>query len=102
MIYKVDVTERAYADAEDYFEGLALRSRERAERWYRGLIGAFDSLAKLPRRCPIAAESGTFPHEIRELLHGKRPHVHRIIYKIEGEAVVILFVHHASRGELSP
>jgi plasmid stabilization system protein ParE len=43
-----------------------------AVRWYNGLIKKIETLSRHPSHCPLAAENGTFPEDIRELLYGPR------------------------------
>ena len=71
-----------------------------AARWYNGLIKKIGVLRTHPGRCPIAEENDKFPIEIRELLHGRRRNVFRIIFTIRDDTVSILFVHHSARREL--
>jgi plasmid stabilization system protein ParE len=73
-----------------------------AARWYNGLLKKVASLRTHPTRCPIAAENDKFPIEIRELLHGRRRNVFRIIFTIRDDTVSVLFVHHGAQQELEP
>jgi plasmid stabilization system protein ParE len=73
-----------------------------AARWYNGLLKKVASLRTQPTRCPIAPENDKFPIEIRELLHGRRRNVFRIIFTIRDDTVSILFVHHSAQQELEP
>lgn len=79
------------------------RSVEQAGRWWDGILAAIESLAKNPRRCPLARENHQHPYELREHHFGlgSRP-THRILYTIRPDAVVILTVRHASRRDVSP
>jgi plasmid stabilization system protein ParE len=103
VTYRVRISSRALADADETYEWLSQNiSRERAERWYRGLFERFEALSRHPLRHPRAAENDRFPEEIRESLYGKRKSKHRILYTVRGDEVVVLFIHHSSRGELEP
>jgi len=62
---------------------------------------AIASLSSLPERCPLAPENARFPFEVRQLLYGRKPHVYRILFTIEGDAVKILHIRHARRRPLA-
>jgi hypothetical protein len=70
--------------------------------WYNGLIRKVNSLKTHPTRCPLAAESGKFPVDVRELRYGKRGSAYRILFTIRGDAFHILYVEHTARDELEP
>jgi plasmid stabilization system protein ParE len=104
-MYLIQVTARAQADADEAYAWLAENiSPAYAETWYQGLFEQFELLKRHPLRCPLAAENDRFPVEIRELIYGKRRrgHKHRIIFTIQEDVVVILFVHHSARQQLEP
>ena len=63
------------------------------ERWFVALCTAIASLANLPSRCPLAPENQDSPVELRQLLYGRRPHVYRVLFAIEGDIVQILHIH---------
>jgi plasmid stabilization system protein ParE len=73
-----------------------------AARWYNSLLKKIDTLRTHPTRCPLAAENDSFPIEIRELLHGRRRNVFRIIFTIQGDVIHILYVRHGAQQELEP
>jgi hypothetical protein len=50
-----------------------------AQIWFTGLERAVLSLSEIPERCPVTAESSSH----RQLLYGNKPHVYRIIFKID-------------------
>lgn len=45
-------------------------------------------------------ESVIFPFEVRHLLYGHPPHVYRILFTIEGNAVFVLHIRHGRRQPL--
>src|SRR5688572_12804946 len=61
----------------------------------------FASLSALPTRCPISAESRDSPVEVRQLLYGRKPHVYRILFAVDGDSVQVLHVRHARRRPLA-
>jgi plasmid stabilization system protein ParE len=103
VTYRRRVTARAVADADDAHAWIAEQvSSAQAERWYQALFKQMETLTGQPTRCPLAAESGRFPEELRELLYGRRKNKYRIIFTIRGRDVVVLFVHHGAPKEREP
>jgi toxin ParE1/3/4 len=43
-----------------------------------------NTLEAYPLRCPVAPESKKAGRPLRHLLYGKKPHVYRVIYEIDG------------------
>src|SRR5205823_3527542 len=78
------------------------RSPSQAARWYAGFSEDLASLTLNPARCPLAAENGRFPYEIRELHYGlgSRP-THRAVFTIRGDIVLVLTIRHAAQAELT-
>jgi GxxExxY protein len=58
-----------------------------------GLLINFNS----PDRCPLSAENGKSPVELRDFLFGKRPYVFRVIYSIRTDVVLIIRIR---RGQM--
>lgn len=103
MTYRVVVTARARADALETFTQLAERSPDAAERWYFALREAIADLANMPNRHPVAEEeSALLGIQLREMLLGKRPGVHRLFFSVHDDIVTIHYIRHASRGPLDP
>ena len=103
MTYRLRVTARAVADADEAYAWIAEHlSPAQADRWYEGLFEQMETLTRRPTRCPVRPESDKFPEELRQLLYGKRKSKHRIIFTIRDTDVVVLYVHHAARAELEP
>lgn len=57
------------------------------ERWYRRIRTAIESLQHHPERCPQAPEDEWYDGTLRQLLHGKRAQVYRILFKIRSGTV---------------
>ena len=99
MTFRVKITRLAAHEVKKTHSWLAKRMPKSAERWRTALLRAIESLATQPDRCPEAPEAEWYGPQLRQLLHGRRPHVYRILVEIRGKEVVILRVRH-SRQEL--
>ncbi len=97
MKYTVIITATAWAEVQEAFEWLATHSPNAAKRWRAALLEAVQSLENFPYRCPLAPEAASLGMEIRQLLHGRRRGVYRILFKIQGETVLVLRVRHGAR-----
>jgi plasmid stabilization system protein ParE len=99
--FRIDITQPALDDAEEYVLFIRVRKKEpeAAARWFRGLVHAIYSLEELPERCPIIPEQRHFPIEIRHLQYFS----HRIIYSIDTAArrVLIYRIYHGARRGLT-
>jgi plasmid stabilization system protein ParE len=103
MTYHLELAASAKADIRSTTRWLRDQAAQAvADRWLAGLHKTMNTLRTRPLRCPVAAESDRFPEEIRELLHGRRHNKYRIIFTIRDDTVVVLYVHHAARGEIEP
>jgi plasmid stabilization system protein ParE len=102
MAHSVHITARALREIDAALEWLSERSRTAATRWHERLMEAVRSLEDHPERCELAPESEWFEGEIRQLLHGKRRGVYRILFEIRGDTVYILRVRHTAQAFLEP
>jgi plasmid stabilization system protein ParE len=102
MAHSVHITAKALREIDATLEWLSERSRAAAARWHERLMEAVRSLEDHPERCELAPESEWFEVEIRQLLHGKRRGVYRILFEIRGDAVYILRVRHRAQALLEP
>ena len=101
MAFRVEYSTEAEADLDGILEWLILQhAGETGLRWFEGLEEAVASLSTMPLRCSLAPENKRFPFEVRHLLYGRKPHVYRILFTIEGERVVILHIWHGRRRHL--
>ena len=101
MSFQVVLARRAAREIEEQYNWLAERSEAAANRWRDALLAAIDTLADHPQRCPEAPEAEW--HEgLRQLLYGKRRQVHRILFEIRGQTVVVLRVRHGAQDFLGP
>src|SRR5258708_21266194 len=92
--------------AEDDLDGILKWLLERGAgeagvRWFQGFRKAINSLDTFPERCTLARESDSFPFELRQLLYGRKPHVYRVLFVIEGDTVYILRLRHVPHNAVS-
>lgn len=102
MAHSVHITARALREIDEGLEWLAARSRPAAARWNQQLQEAVRSLENNPERCGLAPENEWYPGELRQLLHGKRRGVYRILFEVRGDTVQILRVRHSAQALLEP
>lgn len=102
MAFRVKQALKAKRDLDLILEWLRSQyAGETGLRWFQGLKEAVASLSELPQRCPLAPENAEFPFEVCQLLYGRKPHVYRILFTIEGDTVVVLHIRHARRQPLA-
>jgi plasmid stabilization system protein ParE len=91
MKFRIELAATARADIHAQARWLRENvSPAAATKWLDGLYKAIDTLQNRPLRCPVAAESDSFPEEIHELPYGKRGrriHKHRIVFTVREDAV---------------
>jgi plasmid stabilization system protein ParE len=103
MAFRVEISLQAEHDAEGILDWLLLqKSGEAGIHWFLALDDAFASLAQFPERCPIAPENPRFPFEVRQLFYGRKPHVYRILFTVNGDMVQVLHIRHGRRKPLTP
>jgi plasmid stabilization system protein ParE len=101
MTFRVEISADAERDAEAILEWLlSEQAGETGVRWFVELERAIKSLASFPERCAPAPENQRFPFEVRQLLYGRKPHVYRILFTVEGDTVQVLHIRHGRRQVL--
>lgn len=101
MSFSVAIARKAAREIEEQYDWLAARSEAAANRWRDSLLEAIRRLEEVAQHCPEAPEAEW--HEgLRQLLHGKRRHVHRILFEIRRQTVVVLRVRHSAQDCLGP
>ena len=101
MSFRVVIARRAKREIQDYDDWLGQRSPAAAQRWRNSFLKAVTSLEDNPEGCPEAPEA-EYHAGLRQLLHGKRRQVHRILFEVRDDTVVILRVRHAAQNLLGP
>jgi plasmid stabilization system protein ParE len=102
MSFRVVITRKAAREIEHHYDWLAERSRAAADRWRDSLLAAVDSLEQSAEQCPEAPEAQWYGEELGQLLHDKGRHVHRVLFEIRGDVVVVLRVRHSAQDLLGP
>ena len=101
MAFRVEPTAQTQQDLDDILEWLLEQGAgEAGLRWFFKLEEAIASLSELPHRCPLAPEDKEFPFEVRQLVHGRKPHQYRVLFTIDGDTVVILHIRYGRRRHL--
>ena len=101
MSFSVTIARKAAREIVEQYDWLSQRSQAAANRWRDSLLEAIKSLEENPERCPEAPEA-EWHEELRQLLHGKRRQVHRILFEIREQTVVVLRVRHSAQEFLGP
>lgn len=98
--YRVDLTGRALRDIEAIFDQIAAAGSPAAAIWFNALEELILSLEQLPFRGSPTTED----RRLRQLLHGTRPHVYRIIYSVQRTTrrVQILHIRHGAQDRFRP
>ena len=76
-------------------------SRASADKWYEGIRARISTLENNPATWPLAEESATLNFELRVILYRRGRQVHRILYEIEGEKVIVHRVRHTAQDTLT-
>jgi plasmid stabilization system protein ParE len=76
-------------------------SPKSAANWNARIEAAIASLATDANRWPQADDAAELGVDLREKLHGRRPHVYRILFTIDGDVVNVHRVRHAAQDRLS-
>ena len=102
MTSRVEITRRAAREIEDQYRWLAERWPAAADRLRDSLLAAVGSLEKNPERCPEALEAEWYGPGLRQLLHGRRRRIYRILFEIRGDVVLVVRVRHSAQDLLGP
>ena len=100
MTYLVNITARAERDLAELYRAIHAEHSAVALRWYRGSKDSILRLEVQPNRCPVFRKK----QKIRNLLYGKKPQVHRVIYRVaeKRKQVDVLHIRHGARRKIKP
>jgi toxin ParE1/3/4 len=98
MRYHVELLKRAERDLKGIFEFIHAADSQAAARWFNGLEGTIAGPATLPDRGMLT----DYDSKLRYLLYGNKPHVYRILYRIDekSKTVAIRHIRHGARKPL--
>lgn len=96
MIYRVEMSPRAVAEADAAYEAIAEWSVDAAVGWVEALTLAAASLDRMPRRHGYAREHGRVSYELRQF----RQAPYRVLFTITGNTVRILHVRHQAMDDI--
>jgi plasmid stabilization system protein ParE len=103
MPARVLILRKAYADLDSHFEFITRNvSRSSAIRWRDRLLERIATLEHHPEQHPLSEDAGELGLELREFLVGRRRHVYRVLFTIEGDVVNVHRVRHAAQTQLDP
>jgi toxin ParE1/3/4 len=94
------ISDRAEADIEAAYEWLWLRDRRAAEAWMESLQSALSTLTTNPQQYGFAPETGSYPLQLRQLLHGPS-RSHRVLFCVRENSVTVVAVRDASQAPLA-
>lgn len=95
IAYLVKILPRAKRDLAHIYSFINAAESDAALHWYRGLKMQLLSLKETPNRNPVVPEDS----KLRHLLYGKKPHIYRIIYRVN-EKVKLVEVHTIRHGAM--
>ena len=101
MKYSVFLQRPARRDIWETHAWIAKRAPMAADKWVDRLESKIRTLEESPDRCPLIAEKHRLSCDVRELLHGRKPFVFRIIFVIDGSIVRVLRVRRGQRRNLT-
>ncbi len=101
MAFVIDFERLAKADLREGETFMKLLGGAALQRWRARLYHTIRELEIAPERYPEAEEATKLGLDLRVAYSGKRPHVYRIVFRIEDHVVKILRVRHSSRDELA-
>ena len=98
MPYRVEFTARAVRDLNRLYEYIHAAGVPAAALWFNNLEAHILRLENAPR---LGAPSRDHPG-IRQLIHGTRPHLYRVLYRIDDDARLVLILHmrHGRRDKI--
>lgn len=95
MPYRVDVADRAARDLRRLYREIEASSSATARSWFDRLEATIIALDENPARGARTPEDP----RLRQLLHGRKPNVYRVIYEVDDlrRVVTVLHIRHGRR-----
>jgi plasmid stabilization system protein ParE len=101
MTFRVVLQRLAIQDLDEAYQWAARNAPRTAARWLDRFQAALATLAENPRRCSLARENAKVDVKLRQYLFGRRPHVYRSIFLIDGDTVRVLRIRRTERRPLT-
>ena len=89
VVWHVRLANRALRDLDHIYARVEAVSSAQAAQWFARLEQAIFSLENLPQRGTRVPEDAG----LRQLLHGRKPYVYRIIYEVDKAAATVHVLH---------
>ncbi len=99
MAYRVELSRRAELDLRRIFRFIHASESQAAASWFDGLQAHIEKLATLPSRGTVTR----YDRNLRFLHYGNKPHIYRILYRMDPvlNRVLIVHIRHGARTPLS-
>ena len=99
MAYSVEFSRRAERDLGQIFASIHAADSRAAAYWVDGLQSHIEKLATLPDRGTLTR----YDSKLRFLLYGNKPHIYRILYRVDHQSkrVEIVHIRHGARAPLT-
>ena len=102
MKHSVEIRHRARIDIRIHHAWMQKKlTHLSAEKWSDGIVARIQTLQSDPDMWPLADESSLLDFELRVILYRRGRHVHRILFEIDGDAVLVHHVRHAAQDTLT-
>lgn len=89
VVWHVRLANRALRDLDHIYARIEAASSAQATQWFARMEKAIFSLENLPQRGTRVPEDAG----LRQLLHGRKPYVYRIIYEVDKAAATVHVLH---------
>jgi plasmid stabilization system protein ParE len=89
VVWHVKLANRALRDLDHIYAHLEAASSAQAVQWFARLEQAIFSLENQPQRGTRVPEDAG----LRQLLHGRKPYVYRVIYEVNEAAATVHVLH---------
>jgi plasmid stabilization system protein ParE len=89
MAYRVRLTDRALRDLTHIYTQINAASSVQAAQWFERLEKMIFRLEQYPNRGAITPEDAG----LRQLLHGRKPYVYRVIYEVDAQRATVHVLH---------
>jgi plasmid stabilization system protein ParE len=100
LAYRVEIADRARIDLKRIYRDIDASSSATARPWFDRLEAVILSLEDHPARGAPTPENAS----LRQVFHGRKPNVYRVIYAIDsiGGVVTVPHVRHGRRDAFVP